>query len=437
MHQFRYKNRQLHCEEFRVSTLAQRYGTPLYIYSAATIEDHFRRLDATLAPLNHLICYAVKANSNLAILRFLGKLGSGFDIVSAGELYRVLNAGGNPRQCTFAGVGKTEPEIHYALRQGIYSFNVESLPELERIDRVAHSLKKTAPVAIRINPNVAAGGHHKISTGTYENKFGIALDDANEIYARAARLRHIRIAGVQMHIGSQITSAKPFADAVRRVLPFVLSLRDRFGLDFFSIGGGIGIVYDRALESGSPQWWTKKTGGTGVPASDEPLHLTLDQYASTLLPLLRPLQLRILVEPGRLLVGNAGILVTRVEFVKSTPEKTFVIVDAAMNDLIRPALYDAYHEIVPLKQSLLAPRSSLLADVVGPVCESGDCFAKARRLPPVGEGDYLALMSAGAYGFSMASNYNTRPRPAEILVRGKSAKLIRRRESIPDLIRGE
>lgn len=432
MHRFRYRLGQLHCEGVAVAALARRFGTPLYVYSAGTITDHFHRLHRALSPRPHLICYAVKANANLAVLSLLSRLGSGFDIVSAGELYRVLRAGGDPRRCLFAGVGKTEEEIRFALRHRILAFNVESLPELERMDRVARAMNRRAPVALRINPDVAAGGHHKISTGTYENKFGIALEEAPAVYERAAQLKNIRIAGIQMHIGSQITRAAPFAAAVRRLLPLVKSLCARHPLDFFSLGGGIGIVYDRALESGAPEWWRGRRQA-------EPPRLTLEQYTRTLLPLLRPLNLKILVEPGRMIVGNAGILVSRVEYLKTTPRKTFLIVDAAMNDLLRPALYNARHQIVPLRAPLR--RSSrapvMIADVVGPVCESADCFAQDLRLPRLRQGEYLAIMSAGAYGFSMASNYNARPRPAEVLVRGRRAQLVRRRDSLADLVRGE
>ena len=436
MHEFRYQNGRMYCENADVEKLARRFGTPLYIYSASTIASHFQRLDRAMAGLSHLVCYAVKANSNLAILRLLAGLGSGFDLVSAGELYRVIKAGGDPRQCIFAGVGKSETEIRYALRQNILCFNVESLPELERIDRVARSMGKRAPIAVRINPNVAAGGHHKISTGTYENKFGIAIDDAEVVYARAARMPHVRVAGVQMHIGSQISSVAPFVQAIKRLRPMVNAFRQCYGIQFFSIGGGIGIVYESALVSGRPAWW--QGSQRRRPSHDEPTHLTLSEYTSTLIPLLRPLGLRILVEPGRLLVGNAGILVTRVEYVKSTPEKNFVIVDAAMNDLVRPAFYDAHHEIVPLRETSRGRRRGVnVVDIVGPICESGDYFAKGRQLSSVQQGDHLAIMSAGAYGFAMASNYNSRPRAAEVLVRGRTAKLVRRRESLADLVRGE
>lgn len=421
MHCFSRIGRNLHCENVSLRTLAERFGTPLYVYSQSTLEHHYQSLDAALHPLDHLVCYALKANSNLAVLRTFANLGSGFDIVSHGELRRVLAAGGDPTKCVFAGVGKTEEEIEFALQKNIYCFNVESEPELERINRIAARLRRVAPVAIRVNPNVEAHTHAKITTGTYENKFGIALDNVLAVYDKAARLRRIRIRGVQMHIGSQITSEKPFVNAVKRMLPLVQVLKNRHHIEFFSVGGGIGIVYDPALESGRPQWWhTKQANGV----------ITADSYARALLPLLQPLGLRIVLEPGRFLVGNAGVLITRVQYIKQTANKRFVIVDAAMNDLIRPAFYDAYHEIVPLS---CRPGSWSPADVVGPVCESGDYFAKQRPLPPVKEGDYLALMSAGAYGSVMASNYNSRAFPPEIMVSGRRSSVVRDRQPIDEL----
>jgi diaminopimelate decarboxylase len=405
-----------------VESLVRRHGTPLYVYSSRTFTDHFQKLDRALAPLDHLICYAMKANSNGAVIRSFAGLGSGFDVVSAGELQRVIAAGGDPRQCIFAGVGKTEPEIEFALRQDIYSFNVESEPEILRINRVATRLRKTAPIAVRVNPDVDAQTHAKITTGTYENKFGIAFEDVAAVYARAARLKNLRLRGVQMHIGSQLTAVKPFEVAVRKTLPLVEHLKAEYPLEFFSIGGGLGIIYQPALASGSPQWWRSPEARN---------ILTPQRYADRLVPLLRPIGLRVLIEPGRFLVGNAGILVTRVEYVKRTGLKNFIIVDAAMNDLIRPAFYDSYHEIVPLQRRPGA--KTLPADVVGPVCESGDYFCKDRPLPVVKEGDHLALLSAGAYGFVMASNYNTRPFPAEVLVRGRQSASVRERQRTPDI----
>ncbi len=430
MHDFRYQKKKLYCEQVAVESLVKRFGTPLYIYSQHTLTDHFQRLDQALAPLPHLICFAVKANSNAAIIRTLARLGSGFDVVSEGELRRVTAAGADPRKCVFAGVGKTEREIGFALSQGIYSLNVESEPELSRINRVAARLKKVAPVAVRVNPNVDAGTHAKITTGTYENKFGIALEEIESVYARASKLKNIRLRGLQMHIGSQLTDGAPFQLAVQKVLPVLQRLASRYALEFFSVGGGMGIVYHSALESGSPAWWT-------IPKAKN--ILTPARYAALLKPLLTPLNLRILVEPGRFIVGNAGILVTRVEYVKRTGRKNFVIVDAAMNDLIRPAFYDSYHEIVPLTRNGVHQHARKLvpSDVVGPICESGDFFAKDRPLPKVGEGDYLALLSAGAYGFVMASNYNSRGMAAEVLVNGHKAALVRERQELENLWESE
>ena len=425
MHGFRYLGNKLYCEGMAVESLARKFGTPLFVYSQSTLTDHFRKLDAAMAGVDHLICFSVKSNSNQSVLRALAGLGSGFDIVSGGELQRVIAAGGDPRQCAFAGVGKTESEIEFALRQGVYSFNAESEPELERINRVAARLRKIAPVAVRVNPDVAAQTHAKITTGTYANKFGIAFERIEGVYARASRLKHLRLRGLQMHIGSQITSVNPFAQAIRKILPLVRRLKDAYGIEFLSIGGGLGIVYQPALASGSARWW-KSAAAKKI--------LTPQQYAERLVPLLQPLGLRILIEPGRFISGNAGILVARVEYVKRTGRKNFLIVDAAMNDLIRPAFYEAYHEIVPLTRKTDA---SVKSDVVGPICESGDFFCKDRFLPKAGAGDYLALLSAGAYGFVMASNYNTRPMAAEVLVHGRKAAVVRERQSVREIWSGE
>jgi len=425
MHDFRYIGKKLFCEGVAVEALARRFGTPLYVYSQRTLTGHFRRLDAAMSPVEHLICFAMKANSNLSVMRALANLGSGFDVVSAGELQRVMAAGGDPRQCVFAGVGKTEDEIAFALRQNIYSFNAESEPELLRINRVAARLNKIAPVAVRVNPGVDADTHAKITTGTYENKFGIQFERVEGVYARARKLKNLRLRGLQMHIGSQVTKTSPFEQAVRKVLPLLKRLQERYALEFFSIGGGLGIVYQPALASGAAAWWKS-------PAARD--ILTPEKYAARLLPLLQPLDLKILMEPGRFISGNAGILVTRVEYVKRTGRKNFVIVDAAMNDLIRPAFYDAYHEIVPLTRKAGVQISS---DVVGPICESSDFFCKDRPLAKVGEGEYLALLSAGAYGFAQASNYNTRPQAAEIMVNGKRAAIARKRQPVKEIWSGE
>ena len=426
MHDFKYAGRALQCEGVPIESLAKQFGTPLYVYSEHTLSDHFQKLDHALASVDHLICYAIKANSNLAVLRTLGRQGSGFDVVSEGELRRVIAAGGDPGKCVFAGVGKSEDEIRFALKQGIYSFNVESEAELHRINRVAGKLKKKAPIAVRVNPNIDAGTHAKITTGTYANKFGIAFEEIEGVYARAAKLKHIRLRGFQTHIGSQLTDVKPFELAVAKLVPLVARLAERYDLEFFSIGGGLGIVYNPALASGAKNWWDQP-GASGI--------LNPALYAERLLPLLKPVShLRLLLEPGRFIAGNAGVLVTRVEYVKRTGKKNFVIVDAAMNDLIRPAFYDSYHEIVPLTKR---GGKLISSDVVGPICESGDFFAKDRPLPKVAEGDYLALLSAGAYGFVMASNYNTRATAAEVLVSGKRAALVRKRQKLEELWAGE
>jgi diaminopimelate decarboxylase len=425
MHDFRYVGNKLFCEGVAVAALAKKYGTPLYVYSQRTLTEHFRKLDAAMSPVEHLVCFAVKSNSNLSVLRTLANLGGGFDIVSGGELQRVIAAGGDPRKCVFAGVGKTEAEIEYALRRNIYAFNAESEAELERIHRIAARLKKIAPVAVRVNPNVAAHTHAKITTGTYENKFGIAFEQIEGVYARAAKLKNLRLRGLQMHIGSQLTDVAPFEQAVRKVLPLVRRLAERHGLEFFSIGGGLGIVYQPALASGAAGWW-KMPDARNI--------LTPATYAARLVPLLQPLGLKILLEPGRFISGNAGILVTRVEYLKRTGKKNFVIVDAAMNDLIRPAFYDAYHEIVPLSKK---GGIKIASDVVGGICESGDYFCKDRPLSRVAEGEYLALLSAGAYGFAQACNYNTRPLAAEVLVNGRRAEVARARQPVKEIWSGE
>lgn len=425
VHLFSYIGGALHCEGVDLEEVAARFGTPVYVYSAGTIRNNFRRLDLSLKPLDHMICYAVKANSNLAVLDLLAKEGAGFDIVSAGELFRVLKAGGRAERCTFAGVGKTGDEIAFALKEGVYCFNVESEPELERINDVAGKLGITAPVAVRVNPDVDANTHKFISTGKSKNKFGIGLDRAADVFAKAEALPHLKIRGIQTHIGSQILESGPFAEAAKKLAALVTEIKSRHGIEFFSIGGGVGIVYDAALASGSADWWA---------SASHPRRITPEDYAAAIVPLLAPLGLKIIFEPGRFLVGNAGVLLSTVQYVKAMPSKTFVIVDAGMNDLIRPALYEGWHEIVPLKES-----SGTLAvmDVVGPVCESGDFFAQDRELPPLAQGDRIALLSTGAYGFVMSSNYNSRPLLPEVLVDGAGAHLIRKRQSIDDLVVGE
>ncbi|ACD83133.1 diaminopimelate decarboxylase [Candidatus Methylacidiphilum infernorum] len=421
MHHFYYKDSELYVEDVPLRNLVERYGTPLYVYSAQTIIDHYKRFDRSLRDIDHFICYAVKANSNQRILKLLVDLGSGFDLVSGGELYRVLRAGADPQKCTFAGVGKTQSEIEEALQAGIYSFIVESEEELLEIDKIAAKRSTKAPVAFRLNPDVSALTHAKITTGTDLNKFGISLDLIDDVFEKCSRLENIHCRGVQMHIGSQIQSIDPFLEAIQKVIPWVEKAKKKYGAEFFDIGGGIGIVYEKAMESGTEAWWQERNE-----------LLTLNRYAEQIVPLVKPLGMKILVEPGRVLVGNAGILVSRVIYVKKGIAKKFVIIDAAMNDLVRPAFYEAYHQIVPLKETAHGPLE--VVDVVGPVCESSDCFAIDRLLPEVRAGDYLALLSAGAYGFSMASNYNSRLKPAEVLVWGNQVQLVRKRESYQDLV---
>lgn len=436
MHSFRYVDGSLHCEGVDLETVASEVGTPAYVYSAETIRGNYRRLDAALAPLgDRMICYAMKANGNLSVLNLLTKEGAGFDIVSGGELFKVLKAGGRADRCTFAGVGKTAEEIDYALRQGIYSFNVESEEELEMINAVAAKAGSVAPIAVRVNPDVDAPTHKYISTGKSKNKFGIGLDRAAAVYERAASLPNLRIRGLQTHIGSQILKAPPFAEAVRKLTPLVLELKTKHGLEFFSVGGGVGIVYRGALSSGDAAWWKGSGEGRESAAEGEVERLAPETYAAEVIEPLKALGLRILFEPGRFIVGNAGVLLTSVLYRKSTPTKNFVIVDAGMNDLIRPALYEGYHEIEPLKK----PSSGELekVDVVGPVCESGDFFAQDREVPVLSPGDRIALMSSGAYGFVMSSTYNARPLLPEVLVEGDKATVVRKRQTWDDLLLGE
>ena len=425
MHSFHYENGSLQCEGVNLYNLADQYGTPLYVYSKATILDHYRRLSDGMGELDCEVCYATKANSNLAVLNLLAEEGAGFDIVSGGELFRIEKAGGDPAKCTFAGVGKTRAEIELGLEKGIYSFNVESEAEVALINVIAGEMGKKAPVAFRVNPNVDAKTHKYISTGKSENKFGVDFSVIREAYERAAALPNIEVRGLQMHIGSQLTSSNPFVEAVEKVAPLVEELKEKYGIEFFSIGGGIGIVYEDTLASGDSAWWDKR--------DEKPL--TIEEYSARLVPLLKPLGLKIIMEPGRFMVGNAGVLLTEVLYEKRGSAKTFQIIDAAMNDLIRPALYEGHHDIVPVREPVDGTTEAV--DIVGPVCESGDFFAQNRELPPLDSGDRIALLSAGAYGFVMASNYNTRPMPAEILVDGNVAHVIRERQSLDDLIAGE
>ncbi len=427
MHHFRYSGSDLQCESVDLAAVARLYGTPTYVYSASTIEDHYKRLQSSLSGLDLQICYAMKANSNLALLKLFSNLGAGFDLVSGGEIRRVIAAGGDVKTSVFAGVGKTEAEIKLALENGIFSFHVESEPELARINHVAGTMGVKAPIAFRINPDVDAHTHAKITTGKSDNKFGVPLRAAMAAYEAASKLKNIELKGVQMHIGSQLTSVGPFVEAVKKLAPFAAELKANFGIRYFSIGGGMGIVYKDALASGQPGWWD------ALPADQRPL--TPEVYGEALTPLLQPLGLKILLEHGRFMVGNAGVLVSKVEHLKRGANKNFLIVDAAMNDLVRPAMYESYHEIVPLHRD--TSRRALTADIVGPICESGDCFAKDRQLQEVGEGELIAFMSAGAYGYTMASRYNTRAMAAEVLVKGSSFELINARETFEHMVANE
>ncbi len=427
MHHFHYSGSDLHCESVDLAAVTKLYGTPTYVYSAATMEDNYRRLQRGLTGLDAQLCYAMKANSNIAILRHFSNLGAGFDLVSGGEINRVLAAGGNVKSSVFAGVGKSEAEIKLALENGIFSFHVESEPELARINHVAGKLGVKAPIAIRVNPDVDAHTHAKITTGKSDNKFGIPLKYAAAAYEAAAKYPNIQIKGVQMHIGSQLTSVAPFVEAVEKVGPFAAELKAKYGITYFSIGGGMGIIYKDALASGQQAWWDAQ------PADKRPL--TPETYGAALVPLLKPLGLKVLLEHGRFMVGNSGVLLSRVEHLKRGAGKNFLIVDAAMNDLVRPAMYESYHEIVPVQRD--SSRRALTADIVGPICESGDCFAKDRQLQEVGEGELIAFMSAGAYGYAMAGRYNTRGMPAEVLVKGSAFELINARETFEQIIAGE
>ena len=376
MHDFDYQNGNLFCEGVDLNQLAYTYGTPLYVYSENTIKDNFNRLSSALSDLDHRIAFAVKSNSNLSVLKALNDIGADFDIVSGGELFRVLKAGGSADQCTFAGVGKTREEIEYSLEQGIYSFNVESEAELRFINEIAKEKNTIAPVAVRVNPNVDAKTHKYISTGKSENKFGIDFEFIEDLYLKASsELSNVKLRGLQMHIGSQLTQVKPFLEAVEKVSPLVKKLKANHEIEFFSIGGGIGIIYEDALASGKKEWWDNQ--------DPENKPLTVEEYAQKLVPILSPLDIKILLEPGRFMVGNAGTLITKVLYKKIGTAKNFAIVDSGMGDLIRPALYEGHHEIVPLIKNT---GETQVVDIVGPICESGDFFAQNRNLPLLQEG---------------------------------------------------
>ncbi len=405
------------CDQVPLTTLAARYGTPLYVYSASTIRQRFRAFDAAFRQAPHTICYSVKANSNLTILRLLNRLGCGFDVVSGGELQRVLRVDRRAnRRVVFSGVGKTVREIDLALKAGILLFNVESESELRRLAERAARWKKTAQIALRVNPDVPANTHPYVATGLHQHKFGIPLENARELYTRARRERFLTVAGVSIHIGSQITSPRPFGRAMSRVAELVRLLRDDgHRIQYVDAGGGLGIWYDGGTNEEFPEYAARYAAAVSAP--------------------LRGLDICLLLEPGRAIVGPAGALVTSIQYVKRNDHKQFLVVDAAMNDLIRPSLYGAFHQIVPVRRYKGAAERKF--DVVGPVCETGDFFARDRRLPKVAEGELLAILDTGAYGMALSSNYNSRTRAVEVLVDGKRARLIRRRESFADLVRAE
>ena len=405
---FQYKNEQLYVEDLPVKQLAEEFGTPLYIYSRATLERHWHAFDSALGDHPHLICYAVKANSNIGILNVMAKLGSGFDIVSQGELERVLAAGGEASKVVFSGVAKSRAEIMRALEVGIRCFNVESVAELHHINQIAGEMGKVAPISLRVNPDVDAHTHPYISTGLKENKFGVSVDEAREVYKLAATLPHVKITGMDCHIGSQLTELQPFLDATDRLIRLIEQLKeDGITLKHLDLGGGLGVTY---------------TDETPPHPSD---------YAAALLNKLKGYEnLEIILEPGRAIAANAGILVAKVQYLKSNESRNFAITDTGMNDMIRPALYEAYMNIIEIDRTL--EREKAIYDVVGPVCETSDFLGKQRKLA-IAEGDYIAQRSAGAYGASMSSNYNSRPRTAEVLVDGDKAHLIRRRESLSEL----
>lgn len=405
---FQYKNEQLYVEDLPVKQLAEEFGTPLYIYSRATLERHWHAFDSALGDHPHLICYAVKANSNIGILNVMAKLGSGFDIVSQGELERVLAAGGEASKVVFSGVAKSRAEIMRALEVGIRCFNVESIAELHHINQIAGEMGKIAPISLRVNPDVDAHTHPYISTGLKENKFGVSVDEAREVYKLAATLPHVKITGMDCHIGSQLTELQPFLDATDRLIRLIEQLKeDGITLKHLDLGGGLGVTY---------------TDETPPHPSD---------YAAALLNKLKGYEnLEIILEPGRAIAANAGILVAKVQYLKSNESRNFAITDTGMNDMIRPALYEAYMNIIEIDRTL--GRERAIYDVVGPVCETSDFLGKQRELA-IAEGDYIAQRSAGAYGASMSSNYNSRPRTAEVLVDGDNAHLIRRRENLSEL----
>jgi diaminopimelate decarboxylase len=411
MHDFHYDHEELYCEDVPVRKIADEVGTPFYLYSNHTLENHFTVFDSSFDGTDHLTCFSVKANSNLAVLKTIVNLGGGMDVVSGGELFRVLKAGADPRKVVFSGVGKQVKELEYALQEGILMFNVESSQELAALDQAAGRLGTKAPIAIRVNPHIDPKTHPYISTGLKKNKFGIEMQQALEDYREAQKLDHLEIIGVDCHIGSQITEIDPFVEALKKVKELVLTLREEsIHIRYIDLGGGLGITYDQ----------------------EQPPHPR--EYAARLSEEMQGVDCTLVLEPGRVIAGNAGILVTSVIYIKEGTEKTFVTVDAGMNDLIRPSLYGSFQAIQPIVKK---PGEKIVADIVGPICESGDFLAKERTIPAVKPNDLLAVMSAGAYGFTMSSNYNSRPRVPEIMVKGAHFSIIRERERYEDLMRGE
>jgi len=408
---FEYKDYQLRCEEIPIQQIAKKVGTPFYLYSYHTLVRHFTVFDEAFKGIPHLVCYSAKANSNLALLRLFSNLGGGVDVVSGGELYRALKSGAAPQKIVYSGVGKREDEIEYALKTGILMFNVESSQELQVINEVAGRIGKRAAIAIRVNPDIDAKTHPYISTGLKQNKFGIDILRAPMAYRMASQLPHLKIVGIDCHIGSQLVEVEPVVEALKKLKQLVESLKkEGIEIQYLDLGGGLGITYE----------------------DEEPPHPM--EYASNILEEIRGFGCTLILEPGRVIVGNAGILVSKVLYTKENEEKRFVIVDAGMNDLVRPSYYGSYHQILPVKEE---KREEIVADVVGPICESSDFLAKGRKMPKVNPGELIAVMSAGAYGFSMSTNYNSRPRVAEVIVRDDQMFVIRQRENYEDLIRGE
>lgn len=411
MHHFEYKGDDLYCEEVDIKKIAEEVGTPFFLYSHSTLKRHFEAFDKSFTEVSHIVCYSVKANSNLAVLKLFSDLGGGADIVSGGELYRSVKAGVDPKKIVYSGVGKREDEMEYALKEDILMFNVESHQELERLNLIAGKMNKKARISLRVNPDVDPKTHPYISTGLKQNKFGIPIIDALEEYHFAASLENIDILGVDCHIGSQLTQVQPFIDALKKVKDLIIKLREEgINIKFLDLGGGLGITYDE----------------------EEPPHPT--EYGKAIIDEVKDLGLTLVFEPGRVIVGNAGILVSKVLYTKKGEEKNFVIADAAMNDLARPSLYGSFQKVLPVKKN---DDPEIVSDVVGPICESGDFLAKDRELPAFKQNDLLAVMSSGAYGFTMSSNYNSRVKAAEVMVKGDTFEVIREREEYKTLVRGE